>query len=113
MNSSDGNFYESITPAEAAELISHGKCLLFDVRTPPEYASHHIKGAYLLPIQELNERHSEIPRESQQKILIICEHGVRSVHASRALGENGWKNIVNVSGGMAAWIDAGLPVERG
>lgn len=86
---------------------------VFDVRTPAEYALHHIKGAYLLPIQELNVRHSEIPRESEQPILILCEHGIRSVHASRALVENGWKNIVNVSGGMAEWMAAGLPVERG
>jgi len=83
------------------------------VRTPPEFASHHIKGAYLLPIQELNVRHGEIPRDSTEPILIICEHGVRSVHASRALCENGWQNIVNVSGGMAAWMAVGLPVERG
>lgn len=111
-HATDDNLYESMTPAEAATLLSKGKCLLFDVRTPPEYASHHIKGAYLLPIQELNARHAEIPRESLQQILIVCEHGIRSVHASQALAINGWKNIVNVSGGMAAWIDAGLPVER-
>ena len=103
----------SISPAAAAALISDGQALVFDVRTLPEYVAHHIKGAYLLPIQELNVRHSEIPRDSEKKVLIVCEHGVRSVHASRALVESGWKNIVNVSGGMAAWLDAGLPVQRG
>ena len=53
--------YESISPLEAAALISTGACRVFDVRTPPEFASHRIKGAHLLPIQELNARHPEIP----------------------------------------------------
>ncbi len=105
--------FESVSPKVAAEMLAFGTARVFDVRTRPEYVSHHINGAYLLPIQELNVRHAEIPRESEQAILIVCEHGIRSVHASRALVENGWKNIVNVSGGMAEWIAAGLPIERG
>jgi len=110
--SADLYTFESVTPSVAAELLAAGEAILFDVRTPPEYVSHHVKGASLVPIQELNQRHGEIPRESAKKVLIICEHGIRSVHASQALSENGWKNIVNVSGGMAAWMDAGLPIER-
>ena len=103
--------YESLAPKEAAELLRTGNALLFDVRTPPEFASHHIKGAMLLPIQELHARHTEIPRDSARPILIICEHGVRSVHACRALSEAGWANLINVSGGMAAWMEDGLAVE--
>lgn len=104
--------YTNLSVREAHECIQRGECLLFDVRTPEEYASHHIAGAKLLPIQELNERHPEIPRNSPTPVLIICEHGIRSAHAARALAEAGWENIVNVSGGMAEWMEEGLPVVR-
>ncbi|HLX62823.1 MAG TPA: rhodanese-like domain-containing protein [Planctomycetota bacterium] len=101
--------YRSLPPKAAAELLRTQDALLFDVRTPPEFESHHIQGAVLLPIQELQTRHPEIPRDSKRPILIVCEHGIRSVHACRALSEAGWTNLINVSGGMAAWMEEGLP----
>lgn len=105
--------FESISPVEAHDVIAQGGGLIFDVRTAPEFFAHRIEGARLLPIQELHARHGEIPRDSELKLLIVCEHGIRSVTACEALGENGWRNVVNVMGGMAAWMEAGLPVVVG
>jgi len=94
-------------------MIASGECHVVDVRTLEEFELHRIRGAHLLPVQQLQQRHGEIPRESAKKILIYCEHGVRSVGACSALAQSGWKNIVNMTGGMAEWLDAGLPVARG
>jgi len=94
-------------------MIKDGECYVVDVRTPPEFEAHRIAGAYLLPIQELNERHGEIPQNPDKKILICCEHGVRSVRTCAALAQHGWKNLVNMSGGMAHWVEAGLPFVSG
>ena len=105
--------YESISAVEAQGLIALGGCLIFDVRTAPEFFAHRIEGARLLPIQELNVRHGEIPRDSEAKLLIVCEHGIRSVTTCEVLGESGWRNLVNVAGGMAGWMAAGLPVVNG
>jgi rhodanese-related sulfurtransferase len=105
--------YETIPPEIAAKMIDDGECYVVDVRTPAEFESHRVAGAHLLPIQELNERHAEIPREADKKILIYCEHGVRSVKTCSALAQAGWKNLLNMSGGMAHWIEAGLPVASG
>lgn len=105
--------YENIAPTEAAALIKSGNCYVFDVRTPREFVEHRIAGAYLLPVQELQQRHGEIPRDCPKKLLIICEHGVRSVGTCQVLAENGWTNLVNMTGGMAEWIEAGLPIASG
>ncbi len=107
------NDYENIPPEIAARLIADGECYVVDVRTPEEFAAHRIAGAHLLPVQELNARHPEIPRDTGKKVLIYCEHGVRSVGACQAMAEAGWKNLVNMSGGMAHWMEAGLPVASG
>lgn len=105
--------YENMSPTEAAALIKSGACYVIDVRTPREFVAHRIAGAHLLPVQELQQRHGEIPRESEKKLLIICEHGVRSVGTCQVLAENGWTNLVNMTGGMAEWIEAGLPIASG
>ena len=105
--------YENVSPEEASKLVSDKSCFVIDVRTPAEFDAHRIAGAYLLPIQELNARYTEIPKDPKKKLLFICEHGVRSVRACSALAEAGWQKCVNMSGGMAAWLDAGLPVASG
>ena len=105
--------YENISPEDAAKMIASGQCHVVDVRTPEEFEMHRIRGAHLLPVQQLQQRHGEIPRDSAKKILIYCEHGVRSAGTCDALARNGWQNIVNMTGGMAEWVEAGLPIARG
>jgi rhodanese-related sulfurtransferase len=105
--------YDDITPRDAHALLAAQGCYAVDVRTPWEFAAHRIPGAHLLPIQELNERHPEIPQQPDKPILIVCEHGIRSAHACQALSAHGWTKLLNVSGGMAAWLDERLAVARG
>jgi len=105
--------YENVPPEIAAKMIADGECYVVDVRTLPEFLAHRIPGAHLLPVQGLNERHGEIPQAPDRKILIVCEHGVRSVGSCQAMAQHGWQNLVNMSGGMAQWLDAGLPVASG
>jgi rhodanese-related sulfurtransferase len=105
--------FETIPPQTAAQMIAAGQCYVVDVRSPAEFQAHRIAGAHLLPMQELQQRHAEIPREADKKTLIVCEHGVRSVKTCAALAEQGWTNLMNVQGGMAHWIECGLPVASG
>jgi rhodanese-related sulfurtransferase len=105
--------YENVPPQIAAEMIKQGECYVVDVRTEEEFVMHRIAGAHLLPVQELQQRHAEIPRETDKSILIVCEHGVRSAGTCDALARHGWKNLINMTGGMAEWIEARLPVARG
>jgi hydroxyacylglutathione hydrolase len=85
--------------------------MLLDVRTPEEYAEGHIKGALLIPVQELQQRISEVPKDRQ--VYVYCRSGVRSVRASNILVKAGYTRIENVVGGFMAWKDAGYPVEVG
>ncbi len=85
--------------------------MLLDVRTADEYAEGHIKGALLIPVQELEQRISEVPKDKQ--VYVYCRSGVRSVRASNMLVKAGYTRIENVLGGFMAWKDAGYPVETG
>jgi len=88
------------------------ECVLVDVRTPEEYARGHIASAKLLPLNTLPERASEIERD--RTVYLICQGGIRSAQAIDFLArEHGHTNLVNISGGTMAWVNAGHPVEQG
>lgn len=102
------------TPQQALEALQADgdrTWRVLDVRTEPEHRSHRIDGATLIPVQVLAERSEEL--DPQQPYLVFCEHGVRSIAACEILGSQGFRQLVNVSGGMARWVAEGLPHVRG
>lgn len=104
--------YRDVTPTEAQKLLQENPKLgVLDVRTPHEYRSHRVAGAKLLPVQELADRWQELDAESEW--LVLCEHGGRSAFACELLGQAGFRQLVNMRGGMAQWLASGLPVQRG
>lgn len=84
--------------------------MMLDVRTKDEYAEGHIKGAKLIPVQQLAERLNEVSHD--KRVYVYCHSGVRSARASKLLAEHGYSNIENIEGGIVAWKDAGYPVEQ-
>jgi rhodanese-related sulfurtransferase len=106
----DSKLPDSISVQEASEQFSNGAFLL-DVREQSEWDEGHVEGAVLIPLGELSTRISELPTD--QDILIICRSGNRSGQARDLLREAGMMNTTSVSGGMNAWIAAGLPVVTG
>ncbi len=84
--------------------------LLIDVRQPDEYRAGHIKGAQLIPLDQLAGKLQTLPRDRQ--IVCVCRSGARSGAATRQLKAAGFDTL-NLNGGMMAWQRAGLPVEKG
>jgi rhodanese-related sulfurtransferase len=102
----------AVTVQEAAELQGDGDGgLLVDVREPNEFAQGRAEGAVLLPLGQLNTRFEELPRD--RKLLMVCRTGGRSSNATQFLASQGFDNAVNVTGGMVAWHNAGLPMTSG
>ncbi len=107
--------YENATVRHAYEHWAQGPYspipfVFIDVRTPEEYAAGHIPGAKLIPLDEIEKRISEIPRDKQ--VYLYCRSGRRSAKAAEILAKHGFANIENVQGGFLAWQAAGFPVER-
>ena len=86
-------------PAEVAkELVKEGRILVLDVRTPMENAHERIKDSVLIPLNELDSRAQEVPRD--RPILVYCRSGSRSMTASRILANHGFQEIYNLPGGI-------------
>ena len=101
----------SINAREAQKQLStNPRPLLLDVRQPDEYKSGHAPDARLIPLNELNLRLGELPKNKE--ILVICATGNRSRSATRQLVKAGFK-ATNISGGMSGWKQAGFPIKPG
>ena len=98
-----------VTPALASAALSNGAALI-DVRERYEYDTLHIPGAILIPLAQLPGRLNEIPAD--RDIYVHCRMGSRSARAVDYLRAFGRPNSFNVTGGIDAWQDAGLPVEH-
>jgi RND superfamily putative drug exporter len=98
-----------IDVAELARALEGGAPLV-DVRTEEEYVGGHVPGAVLLPLHELGERSREVPAD--EEVYVICQVGARSAAAVSALNSAGHRTV-NVAGGTAAWVAAGMPVVEG
>lgn len=100
-------------PRELAEKIAVGQPpAVIDVRTGFEFRSGHIPGAINAPIWKIMLRLTSLPTDKQAEMVVLCELGPRAVMAKALLGLFGYRNMMLLSGHMAAWRRLGLPLEK-
>jgi rhodanese-related sulfurtransferase len=92
----------------AEELAAPDPPLLLDIRNPREWATRHIQGSVNIPLNHLQERIAEVPRD--RRIAVHCAGGYRSSIAASILHQYGITNLLEMAGGLAAWDAAQLPV---
>jgi hydroxyacylglutathione hydrolase len=101
----------SVTPAELFQRLSRERDLVvLDVREPAEWTDGHVEGARHIPMREVAARLADLPRD--RRIAITCAGGVRSSLVASLLLGQGFTDLVNVWGGMAGWVQSGLPTVR-
>jgi rhodanese-related sulfurtransferase/glyoxylase-like metal-dependent hydrolase (beta-lactamase superfamily II) len=95
-------------PMIAEELAGTDAPLVLDIRNPREWNTKHIAGSVNIPLNHLQERIAEIPRN--RRIAVHCAGGYRSSIAASILHQHGIINLIEMAGGLAAWEAAQLPV---
>lgn len=102
-----------VSPADAMQEIDSGRPFVLDVRNPSEWdESGHIADAVLVPVTELADNLDKLPADTDAPILVYCAAGTRAFYGTLYLKMLGYANVKNISGGMAAWTSADLPVEH-
>lgn len=99
---------QQIDAAELSRLQAAGSVVLIDVRTDPEVARGYIAGARHIPLQLLPARHAEL--EPDATTIVYCQSGGRSAQACAWLQEQGFAQVLNLQGGIGAWLREGRPV---
>ena len=93
-----------ITPVELKKKLDAGETpFILDVREPNEYQINRIPGSTLIPLGELPRRYQELPKDRQ--IVAHCKMGGRSAKAQDFLKTVGFADVLNLKGGILAWID--------
>ena len=102
----------SVGTLEATRLMNQPGSLVLDVREIAEFAAGHLPRARHIPLGELGKRIDEIGKFKDKPVVVTCRSGARSGSACRVLKNAGFTNVHNLKGGVPAWEQASLPVER-
>ncbi len=104
--------FTSVNATDFYAQLSKDSIQLLDVRTPQEFADGHISNALLADWNDQKEFLHRIQYLNKKKpVFVYCLGGGRSAAAQNFLKEQGFLNVINLSGGITAWKAAGLPVE--
>ena len=100
-------------PAAVQEALrSDPTAVLIDVRTPGEFQGGHLAGARNLELDRLEALAPQALPDKSAHLVVYCHSGNRSSFAVTILQRMGYTNLVNMTGGIAAWAQQGLPIVR-
>ena len=97
-----------LDPERVKELLDRGEIELVDVREQYEWDAGRIAGSRHIELERVAARADELPRD--RPIVFQCRLGARSALVTEAFRASGW-DAYNLSGGLTAWVDRGLPIE--
>jgi rhodanese-related sulfurtransferase len=102
--------YRDLPPDVVSQEAS--KVRLIDVREPHEFTGElgHVRGAELVPLATVEA--ASAAWDKDQRLILICRSGNRSGKAAALLASKGFKDLVNMAGGMLQWNALGLPIEK-
>jgi rhodanese-related sulfurtransferase len=105
--------YKEVDPTTVFDVYKEsGGISLIDVREEDEYAACCTTISVNIPLSELKASNgqSRLPRDKHAPLYLICRSGRRSATACELLAGEGYRNLINVRGGMEAWKKLGLPI---
>ena len=100
-----------VSAAEAVQLINREKAVLIDVSETAEFGACHVAGAKNVPLGAL-EASNDLPKNKALPLVIVCATGLRSARAVPLLKKRGFENSRVLAGGLRAWREANLPIEK-
>jgi adenylyltransferase/sulfurtransferase len=105
---------EEVSVSHAREMLRRagGKIRLVDIRSREQMALGYIRGAALIPADELEMTVHHLLPDKDTPLLLYCASGHRSLFTALALKEMGYREVSALAGGMEAWVEAGYEIEN-
>jgi rhodanese-related sulfurtransferase len=97
---------------EAVMLINRKDAMVLDVREEKEFTAGHINNARHIPEKELGDRMKELEKFKNKPLIVSCASGRRAAAVADSLRKQGYTDIVALRGGIGAWQQAGMPLEK-
>lgn len=106
--SSDGSLAREVSTDEAYKMYQQSSTFTVDVRTQQEWDEYHVPNTTLIPLDQLQNRLSEVPKDKE--VLVVCRSGNRSQQGRDILLSAGY-NATSMAGGLKEWYAKGYPIE--
>jgi rhodanese-related sulfurtransferase len=101
-----------VGPTEAVTLINRKDAVVLDVRDDGEFAGGHITNARHVPEKQLVDRMKELEKLKNKPVIVSCASGRRATTVADTLRKQGFTDVVALRGGIGAWLQAGMPLEK-
>lgn len=101
-----------VAPTEAVMWINRKDALVIDVRDESEFKAGHINNARHIPEKQIPERLKEIEKFKTKAVIVSCASGRRSATVVDNLKKQGFTEVAALAGGIGAWQQAGMPLEK-
>ena len=101
-----------LSTAEAVQLINREKAVVIDVCEPEEYAQGHVAGAKNVPLAQLEAQLPKWVKSKTTPVVMLCQAGSRAARAAAQAQKMGYTQAQPLAGGLKAWREASLPVEK-
>ncbi len=109
---SSGMAAGSLSAAGAVQLINRDKAVVIDVSEPEEFAAGHVVGAKNLPFSQLEEKLPVTVKNKALPLVLVCPNGARANRALAVAKKLGYEQAQCLAGGLKAWKEANLPLEK-
>ena len=98
---------------EATRLMNQGSStLVLDIREGDDFAGGHLPRARHIPLSQLSKRVDEIGKFKDKPVIVTCKTGTKAGAATRLLRQAGFNSVFELRGGLDAWRQASLPLEK-
>ncbi len=101
-----------VSPTGAVQLINREKAVVVDVCEPEEFAAGHVTGSKNVPLSSLESKLTGVVKNKSVPVILVCQSGARSGRAVLLAKKLGYQQVLSLGGGLAAWKEANLPVEK-
>ena len=102
----------TLNASGAVQLINREKAVVVDVCDPAEFAAGHVSGAKNVPLGELEAKLPGTVKNKALPLILVCSSGARSGRAAAIAKKLGYEQAQSLSGGLKAWKEANLPLEK-
>ena len=102
----------TLNASGAVQLINREKAVVVDICEPAEFAAGHVTGAKNIPLGDLEAKLPGVVKNKALPLILVCASGARSSRAVATAKKLGYEQAQSLSGGLKAWKDANLPIEK-
>jgi phage shock protein E len=101
-----------VSAREAAQLADDPDSVVLDIRTPPEVAQARVRGAVTIDYYAPDFAQQIDALDRDTSYVLYCRSGNRTSGARALMTQLGFQDVADVQGGIIAWANEGLPLER-